>query len=449
MCEDEQCKKVMKQFIRYGIIVLLFMSGVFYTLQFTIPNFTNFQEIGNFISSTFAIAISIAGSIVAIFLALSALKTSQETNKLTELLARDQEIQEQKQLILEKVQKTRDITTNIIENYYEIAFNIYEFVSKIQDQLVSNKVIFLVEKMNSIDKQILNSQNSQQQIEEYQKCTAELNFILPEFEKVRISVNNMSDALIELKKDLFSHQVYQEEFTSGLNELSLNLADKDNFYTDAKNDFINLTFQMKKYTTDFTGPYLLNLIEHISSKVNELEKVPEIKKDILIAIVLGYFTAPYHSNGKIHLIGSVIFYDLLVNLPLAEKIKRVLKSCEGHTKHIDIIVNQVFCSSDDIEKFTKEMIDIRRDIMDKFDLIFEFENQDHKLSEEEQVKLNIFIEKYNNLKEIDDAKRLLAEIEQDIKNYDLNSMTPYLSQIQKIVSALLAAINDEQKRHYH
>jgi hypothetical protein len=332
---------------------LILIIAVYYGMSFLFhailgegaKNMEHYQDVGNFISSTAGIAVSFAGSLVAIVLALSALSISKR-----------QEFSDIKQQILERVQETRDITQNIVTAYKEVEFLAYDFVTPLMDP---EKLVYInkkYKKMQIVQKKL--SEYNSDNLEEYETASRQLEILneqlknLLPLESLNEVMNNFADALLKMETNLFCSRAYQYGFkynekfdkleyikppktkdecyyTANKVKVDDSYVKVDNFYIDAKQT-TELAIQIKKYTKDFTGEYLLNLISHINQKVPYLND-PETQKDLLIGIFLGYLTAPFQQDDKkLSLLGALTFYDILCNLPSADDMIKVAEKREEH-----------------------------------------------------------------------------------------------------------------------
>jgi hypothetical protein len=369
---------------------LILIIAVYYGMSFLFhailedgtKNMEHYQDVGNFISSTAGIAVGLAGSLVTIVIALSTLSISKR-----------QEFSDIKQQILEHVQETRDITQNIVTAYKELEFLVYDFVFQLVEEEKRYYINEKYKEMKIVRKKL--SECNPNNLEEYEIASRQLEIIneqlknLLPLESLNEVMNNFADALLKMETNLFCSRAYQHNFTYNNkfdkldyvkkpSEACFYVTEKNNFYIDAKQT-TELAIQIKKYTKDFKGEYLLKLISHIYQKAPSLDN-PQTRKDLLVGIFLGYLTGYFQQDGKLSLLGALTFYDILCNLPSADDMIEVAKKLEGHNikesseienKLVEAIKNTLGISENDDSPcdFKAQVKNTRKSLEENFDEI--------------------------------------------------------------------------------
>lgn len=412
--------------------------------------FARYQDVGNIFQGTIAIAVSLAGTAVAIILAISALRITgrQESNDI-------------KKQILEHVQETRDITQNIITAYKEVEFLAYDFVGTLNIEEILNKYTVL-QQVNKLLLVANTNSNYADLKKQKEMLIGQLNDLLP-LERMNTVMNNFADALLKIEANLFCNRAYENRFAhnakfSGLGYVAkpdenscYYRTDANNFYIDAMQT-IELAIRIKKYTKDFTSEYLLNPISHINQKALSLNNL-ETQGDLLSGILVGYLTAPYElkGDGKIVLLGALTFYDILCNLPSADDMIDIALDLEKSnigdnnnikeklTQAINIILGVGGENKKDKCSF-REQVQKRRDLMvEHFDevLVYQFSTpQTTELTDDENAKLNKLKNEIENANDydkiIENLKNELA-IRQDGRNTEYSKIiSGWLMQLESV-----------------
>ena len=410
--------------------------------------FARYQDVGNIFQGTIAIAVSLAGTAVAIILAISALRITgrQESNDI-------------KKQILEHVQETRDITQNIITAYKEVEFLAYEFTVVLTLTEINNKYKML----QQVNKLLLvaNTTSNYADLKKQKEVLIEqLNDLLP-LERMNTVMNNFADALLKIEANLFCNRAYENRFAhnakfSGLGYVAkpdenscYYRTDTNNFYIDAMQT-IELAIQIKKYTKDFTSEYLLNLISHIDQKALSLN-TRETQGDLLSGILVGYLTAPFQMNGKLALLGTLTFYDILCNLPSADDMIDIALDLEKSniggnndierklTQAINIILGVGGENKKDKCSF-REQVKKRRDLMVKhFDevLVYHFSTpQTTELTDDEKMKLERLENEINNIETAEQFNSVVAEIQKEFGANNNGDVSTYLVKLNELAGKL-------------
>lgn len=324
------------------IFIILTVAMQYYFMSFTghDKDVTHWQEIGNYVSSTVAIAVGFAGSLVAIALAIIALKQAESTNRLTEKIAKDEEFNALKERITEKVSTTVKNNHEIMSAYYEVSFNMYEYVVWLFDK-TAKTVNYTILELAIKNK----SGNALTPFEAEILKTSDAHL-----RSIQKRLDCFSDAIATLEQDLFTRQAYQNKYLA----YKLPLRDfgkmPDNFYTDVENEIAYFRLQIKKFASRYaSSDDILSIINLILNNVEWLHSNQNFQKDYFTSIMLGYCIAPLNKDGDTLLLGGILFYEILLNLPNGKDLKEVLIALEAISKEAD--------DQEEISKYIAQIVD--------------------------------------------------------------------------------------------
>lgn len=323
-------------------VVITFLMGIYFK-SYTIPKdgMQHWQDIGNYLSATVAIAVGFAGSLVAIVLAILALKQADSTNSLTEKIAKDEKLNALKDRITQKVTTTVKNNHDIISAYYDVSYNMYEYVAWLFMAKNKTSNLYILE---TAIKSTRNYVHLNPHEEEVLKTSDTY------LSSIRKSLDFFSVAIATLEHDLFTRQVYQNKYL--ISKLPLRDVGKipDNFYIDIKKEIAYFRLQIKKFASRYaSSDDVLSIVNLLLQNYDWINSNEKLQKDYFTSIVLGYCIAPLNKDGDTLLLGGVLFYEILLNLPNDQDLKEVLVALE--------VINKEADEQEEISKYIVQTVD--------------------------------------------------------------------------------------------